>query len=62
MIYHFIQYFDTYHCSYLSDEKKLEIAKQRAAEDLAKKLLENVHFEIDMCGNVTGYINVGELS
>ena len=61
MRYNFIHYFGL--CGYetrfpLSDEKKLEIAKERAAHDLAKKLLENAEFKINSSGDVEGYIEI----
>lgn len=61
MVYHFIHYFgpfSAYDARPLPDERKLEIAKVKAAEDLAKKLLENAHFKVNDVGDVEGYIEI----
>lgn len=65
MVYHFKHYFNHFGSigdprNDIPDERKVEIAKQRAMEDLAKKLLEHAHFEVDKEGNVEGYIYIGE--
>lgn len=65
MVYHFKHYFNLWGSigdpRYdISDERKIEIAKEKAAKDLAKKLLEHSKFEVDECGNVDGVIYVGE--
>ena len=65
MVYHFKHYFNLWGSigdpRYdIPDERKIEIAKEKAAEDLAKKLLEHSHFEVDKEGNVDGVIYVGE--
>lgn len=62
MLYNFVHYFGApfgYHGDqYLTDEQKLEIAKRKAAEDLAKKLLENAVFKVNELGHVEGYIEI----
>lgn len=62
MIYHFMHYFETptgpYYPFPLSDEKKLEIAKRKAADQLAEKLLENSVFKVNEQGNVEGYFEI----
>lgn len=47
--------------SKMSDEKKIETAKQAAAEDLAKILVDHGDFSIDEHGNVRGVINTDKL-
>jgi hypothetical protein len=44
--------------SYLTDEQKLEIAKRKAAEDLAKELLKHAVFTINQQGDVEGIIDI----
>lgn len=62
MLYNFVHYFGApfgRHDDWLlTDEQKIEIAKKRAAEDLAKKLLENAVAKIDEHGNVEGYFEI----
>ena len=63
--YHFKHYFNLWGSvgnprNDIPDETKIEIAKKRAAEDLAKQLLENAHFEIDKEGNVNGVLYIGD--
>ena len=61
MIYHFIHYFSPathYQYRHISDEEKLEIAKAKAAKDLAEKLLENAVFKVNRVGDVEGYIEI----
>ena len=53
MTYHFVHYFEPSH-GYIPEEKKLEIARERAIEDLAKELMKHAHFELDEVGNVRG--------
>lgn len=61
MLYHFMHYFDMPHQLYvnpLTDEQKLDIAKRKAADQLAEKLLENAVFKINKQGNVEGYFEI----
>lgn len=61
MIYHFVHYFGLpgpWQYRHISDDEKLEIAKAKAAEDLAKKLLENAVFKVNEVGDVEGYIEI----
>jgi hypothetical protein len=62
MTYHFMHYFDHplgwQNGNYLTDEQKIEIAKENAAKDLAKKLLETAQFKINEQGNVEGTLYI----
>lgn len=57
MTYHFVHYFDPGY-GYIPEEKKLEIARERAIEDLAKELMKYAHFEVDYYGNVVGKLRI----
>ena len=61
MLFHFIHYFgpfSAYDARPLPDERKLEIAKAKAAEDPAKRLLKNAHFKVNDHGDVEGWIEI----
>lgn len=59
MVYRFIHYFPDERYRPLTNAEKLQIAKSRAAEDLAKELMRNAVFEITDDGNVRGQIKIG---
>lgn len=64
MVYHVLHFFDDRYDRYtrepLTPEQKIEIAKKKAAQDLAEELLKNSKFEVDKDGNVRGAIYVAE--
>lgn len=60
MTYHFMHYFDQYNTYPLTDDRKLEIAKRRAIDNLAQELMKNAVFEIDKDGNVRGTLKIGD--
>lgn len=49
MIYTFVQAFDPWRGKYISDEDKLELAKLKCVNELAKALMEHakVHINLD---------------
>lgn len=53
MTYHFFQYFVP-GMSHIPKDARIEMARRRAIEDLAKELMKNAHFELDEVGNVKG--------
>lgn len=57
MTYHFVQYFDP-GMSHIPKDARIEIARKRAIEDLAKELMKNAHFELDEVGNVKGTLEM----
>lgn len=59
-MYRFFHRFDVWPYAMLSDEEKIRIAKEKAAIDLAKALLEDAEFKITENGNcVSGVIRIG---
>lgn len=57
MTYHFVHYFIP-GMSHIPEKDRIEIAKRRAAEDLAKEFMEHAHCKIDEVGNVVGKIEI----
>lgn len=57
MTYHFVYYF-TPGMGHIPEKDRIEIAKCKAIEDLAKELMKNAHFELDEVGNVKGTLEM----
>ena len=57
MTFHFIHYFVP-GMSHIPEKDRIEIARKRAAEDLAKEFLKYARAEIDEVGNVHGRIEL----
>lgn len=53
MMYYFVHYFVP-GMSHIPEEDRIEIARARAVDDLAKELMKHARFKIDKDGNVRG--------
>ena len=61
MRYNFVYYFGPcgpWQYRHVTDEEKLKIAKAKAAEDLAKKIIEQGVFKVNQAGDVEGYFEI----